>query len=31
MNIATAFYKFKDTLFDKTVEAQNEKTSKQKS
>ena len=31
MNIATEFNEFKDTLFNKTVEAQNEKNLKQKS
>ena len=31
MNVATEFNEFKDTLFNKTVEAQNEKNSKQKS
>ena len=31
MNIATEFNEFKDTLFKKTVQAQNEKNLKQKS
>ena len=31
MNIATEFNEFKDILFNKTVEAQNEKNLKQKS
>ena len=31
MNIATEFNEFKDTLFNKTVQAQNEKNLKQKS